>query len=185
MSRSPTRNSEESQATGRCPGEQETPAERRWERVALCGLILGALVPSLLCGCGRHVPLGQVEGSVRIDGQPAGQVMVVFIPEDPRMPQSFGVTDELGKFELRCNNKSPGAAVGKHRVMVVDAAAGPAVKSRHDDEMASGPPSRIPSIYNRADRTPLRITVSAGSQTMPPIEIASEKKPEGESATRP
>jgi hypothetical protein len=127
--------------------------------------------------------LGQVEGSVRLDGQPAGKVMVVFIPEDPHLPQSIGITDDLGKFELRCN-KSLGAAVGKYRVTVLDAATGPSVKKRDDDETATGPPSRIPVIYNRPDRTPLRMTVAAGSQTMPPIEIDSGKKAEGESGPR-
>jgi hypothetical protein len=125
--------------------EQEAPAERRWARAALYSLIPVALVPSLFCGCGHPVPLGQVEGSVKVDGQPAAKVMVVFIPEDRRMPQSIGITDDLGKFELRCNNNRLGAAIGNHRVMVVDAATGPTVKSRDDDETATGPPSRIPS----------------------------------------
>ena len=41
---------------------------------------------------------------MRIDGQPIGQVMVVFVPEDKNLPQSMGVTDDLGRFKLRCNN---------------------------------------------------------------------------------
>jgi len=124
------------------------------------------------------VPLGQVDGTVLVDGQPMGQVLVVFIPEDPKLPQSFGVTDESGRFELRCNNRRMGAAVGEHRVTLVDAAAAPAVGGRDDDPPpeTSTPSRRVPGIYDRANRTPLRRSVAAGRQTIA-IEIQSEKKP--------
>lgn len=147
---------------------QQTSAVRPWRPAALLGLALAALAPSLLCGCGRSVRLGQVDGTVRVGGQPIGQVLVVFIPEDPHLPQSFGVTDDQGRFQLRCNNKDPGAAVGDHRVTLVDAAAAPASKSRDDDppERTEAPTSRVPAIYNRANKTPLRQSVAPGTQTI-------------------
>jgi hypothetical protein len=141
-------------------------------------LPLAALVTLLVCGCGRSVPLGQVDGTVRLDGQPIGQVMVVFIPEDPRLPQSMGITDERGQFKLRCGKRGAGAAIGNHRVTLVDAAAAPATKGRDEDppEGTPSPTSRIPAMYNRADSTPLREAIAAGSQAIT-IEIPSAKKP--------
>lgn len=159
--------------------EPEKLAERYRRGLTLRVMVWAGLVASLACGCGRSVRLGQVEGTVQLDGQPIDKVMVVFIPEDRHLPQSFGITDERGHFQLRCNNKKLGAAVGNHRVMIVDAASGSTVKSRDDDppEQAEIAVSRIPAIYNRADKTPLRATVSAGSQIIPPFEIQSGKKP--------
>jgi hypothetical protein len=157
---------------------RQTSAGRRG-RAALCRLTLAALVPVLLSGCGRSVQLGEVEGTVQLDGQPIDNVMVVFVPENPSLPQSFGVTDEQGRFKLRCNDKRMGAVVGGHRVMLVDAQTSPTPKSRDDDEAPEGAiaaRSRIPTIYNRANKTPLQQSVAAGSQTIA-IEIASPKKP--------
>ncbi len=87
--------------------------------------VAALLAASLLAGCGRSVTLGEVNGTVRVDGQPLGQVFVVFIPEDPQQPQSTGVTDAEGRFKLRCNNRRSGAVVGQHRVTIVDAAVAP------------------------------------------------------------
>ena len=52
---------------------------------------------------------------MRLDGQPIGQVMVVFVPEDKQLPQSLGVTDDQGHFKLRRNNGRAVAAVGESR----------------------------------------------------------------------
>ncbi len=147
-------------------------------RTPAISLIVPFWLSLVLCGCGSSVPLGQVDGTVRLDGQPIGQVLVVFIPEDPHLPQSFGVTDDQGRFQLRCNNRGLGAVVGEHRVTLVDAAAAPAAKSRDDDDLPEGTvasASRIPVIYNRANKTPLRQSVAASSQTIA-IEIPSGKK---------
>ena len=153
------------------PSLARRPAARRL-------LPLAVLVPLLISGCGRSVPLGQVDGTVRLDGQPIGQVMVVFIPEDPRLPQSMGITDERGQFKLRCGKQGAGGAIGNHRVTLVDAAAAPATKGamRNRPRGALPPTSRIPAIYNRADSTPLREAIAAGSQAIA-IEIQSAKKP--------
>ncbi|HEX4070442.1 MAG TPA: hypothetical protein VHX68_04715 [Planctomycetaceae bacterium] len=141
-------------------------------------LTLAACVSLAACGCSRSAPLGQVEGTVRIDGQPIGQVMVVFVPEDKNLPQSMGVTDDLGRFKLRCNNGRAGAAVGQNRVTLVDAATAAVPKGREEDppDPSQIPPSRIPTVYNRATQTPLRQTVAAGSQTIT-IDIPADKKP--------
>jgi hypothetical protein len=136
---------------------------------------LGAVA---LCGCSRGVPLGQVDGTVRLDGAPLADAMVTFVPEDRKLPQSMGFTNADGRFQLRCNNGGIGAAVGAHRVIVIDAARAPSGKGKDDDELPEGkdaPASRVPPKYTRPDKTPLRQAVEAGSQDVA-IEIDSGRK---------
>ncbi len=93
--------------------------------------------------------------------------MVTFIPEDRKLPQSTGLTDSQGHFQLRCANGSPGAAVGEHRVTVIDAAQAPPGRGKDDDDLPEGkdvPNSRVPPKYARPDKTPLRQSVAPGSQ---------------------
>lgn len=170
---------------GDCPAEiskvssrpRKTAVNRRCGSPAVSRLVLGALAPLLLSGCGKSVRLGQVDGTVRFDGKPIGQVLVTFIPEDPHLPQSSGVTDAEGRFQLRCSNGGMGAAVGEHRVTLLDATAAPASKSREDDEIPEGnaaPVRRVPPNYSRADKTPLRRSVAPGTQS---LEIDNPSKP--------
>jgi hypothetical protein len=116
---------------------------------------------------------------VNLDGKPLANVMVTFNPDAANQPQSTGVTDDAGHFELRCNNGAPGAVVGQHRVVVVDAARFIPAKDRDADELPTGddvPPSRVPSAYGRPDTTPLRQDVAKGSQTVT-IEVKSNLRP--------
>ena len=120
-----------------------------------------------LCGCARKVPMGQVEGTVRVDGAPLADAMVTFIPDDRNLPQSTGLTNAEGHFQLRCANGSAGAAVGQHRVIVIDAAQAPSGKGKDDDDLPEGkdvPNSRLPLKYARPDKTPLRQSVETGPQ---------------------
>jgi len=114
-----------------------------------------------------------------LDGQPFNQVMVVFIPEDPQQPQSIGITDAEGKFQLRCGKAGLGAVVGPHRVTLIDAAVAPGGRTRGDDELPEGaaaPVSRVPEKYARPDKTPLRQSVAPGSQNVT-FDIPSDRKP--------
>jgi hypothetical protein len=156
----------------------QSPGDLRSRHIASRGCVLAVLASSLVCGCGRSVRLGEVEGTVRLDGQPLGQVLIVFIPEDRNQPQSMGITDAEGRFKLRCSNARFGAVVGEHRVTLVDAAIAPGGRSR-DDEPTEGPAppaSRVPDVYSRADKTPLRQTVAAGTQSVT-FDIPSSAKP--------
>jgi hypothetical protein len=137
---------------------------------------LGALA---LCGCSRGLPMGQVDGTVRLDGAPIADAMVTFIPADRKLPQSTGFTDSDGHFQLRCSNGTIGAAVGEHRVIVIDGARAPSGKGRDDDELPEGkhvPVSRVPLKYARPDKTPLRQSVEKGPQEVA-IEIETNRKP--------
>lgn len=156
----------------------ETLADGRARRTVPLGLVLAALAAGLLSSCGRSVTLGEVDGTVKLGDKPLSQVLVVFIPEDPQQPQSSGVTDAEGHFKLRCNNSRSGAAVGQHRVTLVDASVAPGGRKRDDEpeEGATPPVSRVPYVYSRADKTPLRQSVAAGTQSVN-IEIPSDSKP--------
>ena len=88
-----------------------------------------ALVASLevcvLLGCGsRPYQVAEVDGVVLINGKPAGNLFVQFIPEvsgEASPPPSNGKTDESGHFVLNLIEPSgtmqAGAAVGSHRVV--------------------------------------------------------------------
>jgi hypothetical protein len=159
------------------------PFEPRIQNVAVTPqtsivLLVACLGALALSGCSGGVPLGQVEGTLRVDGNPLADAMVTFIPEDRQLPQSTGITDSEGHFRLRCNNGAMGAAVGEHRVIVLDAAGAPSGKSKDDDELPEGkdaPASRVPPKFARPDKTPLRQSVAKGPQDVA-IEIGTNRK---------
>jgi hypothetical protein len=72
---------------------------------------------SNLSGCGAGGPeLGEVEGTVTLDGQPLPYATVEFLPEGGR--PSIGRTDPNGHYELRFTETRKGALVGTHVVTV-------------------------------------------------------------------
>lgn len=80
---------------------------------------------STVMSAGRGLPeLGDVEGTIRLDGKPLAGATVTFIPvsEDdetaPRISSSVGMTDEAGHYELMYVQDVAGAAVGTHQVMI-------------------------------------------------------------------
>ena len=85
------------------------------------GLIVGlaASVAMLACGCGKpsHFPdLGDVTGTVTLDGRPFAKVNVTFEPGAGR--PSFGVTDAQGRYTLQFVGGYDGAIVGRHTVRI-------------------------------------------------------------------
>ena len=141
--------------------------------------VLASIVLVVAAGCSKsRVPLGEVEGTVNLDGKPLDHLLVVFHPEDSTLPTSTGVTDENGNFKLWCNDKRAGAVVGAHRVVVVDVSRMDIVPDRDADPAPNGaadrPASRVPTVYGRPDKTPLRQSVTPGSQTVA-IELQSKQ----------
>jgi hypothetical protein len=85
------------------------------------GLIVGlaASVAILACGCGKpsHFPdLGDVSGTVTLDGRPLDKVNVAFEPGEGR--PSIGVTDAQGRYTLQFVGGYNGAIVGRHTVRI-------------------------------------------------------------------
>jgi len=126
-----------------------------------------SLAPTLLVGCGGpSIPVGEVEGVLLINGQPAGNMFVQFIPEaggEASPPPSNANTDESGHFVLNMiepdGSMRPGAAVGTHRVVL------------RDLQAASAPNPgavriRIPVQYTMPGATPLTQSVKEGKQTI-------------------
>ncbi len=127
-------------------------------------LVLLAVV--MLAGCGSGQPLGQVTGTVTLDGQPLGNVLVIFAPSrgsESQSSRSVGISDAAGKFELKTEDGSLGALVGAHRVVVEDLAVADAPR---DDEgsILAMPPNRVPERYRSALTTTATADVKSGSQ---------------------
>jgi len=123
-----------------------TSNNRRPEKVGLFLLVLGwaALIPA--CQQGPSFDFAEVEGAITKDGQPLDGVAVYFKPDgETRGPQSMGVTDEAGRYHLRTYKGDAGAAIGRHRICLLD------VKEKY----SSSARSRIPSKYGNAAKTPL------------------------------
>jgi hypothetical protein len=130
---------------------------------------LAATLALAAIGCGaRNWPMNeQVEGTVKMDGAPLPNVMVQFVPDlDPKRqaPQSAGMTDENGHFTLTCDNKKPGAVLGKHNVVVI-AGRGSSGRTNDMDDVpakdALKAKKSIPLDYAMTTKTPLKIEVTA------------------------
>lgn len=87
-----------------------------------------SLIGLLAIGCGSKVDLAPVSGTVTFEGEPVGEIRVVFEPivsENEEMSDyytSFGITDEAGQYEMKTEVDSqllPGAVVGKNTVRFV------------------------------------------------------------------
>lgn len=120
----------------------------------LCLVLLPA------AGCGDSGPeLGEVTGTVKLDGKPVPKATVEFQPGPGGSP-SHGTTDENGRYELLYALGKPGAMVGEHVVRITTA----------DEEAAdfdgSAPPIEIPEILppRYHAETELKREVKSGSQ---------------------
>lgn len=75
-----------------------------------------AVVLSSLTGCsGSSDPLGEVSGTITIDGQPVKNGSIEFVPAAGGRP-SLALSDESGKYQAYYLPGQPGALVGKHRI---------------------------------------------------------------------
>jgi hypothetical protein len=85
------------------------------------GLTVGLAVSAAILagGCGRpaHFPeLGDVSGTVRLDGRPVVKANVAFEPSEGR--PSLGITDAQGLYTLQFAGGYGGAIVGRHTVRI-------------------------------------------------------------------
>jgi hypothetical protein len=75
-------------------------------------------------GCNKEeVKLVPAEGTVLIDGQPAANISVQFMPDimkGGKGPTSYGITDGNGKFRLKTHAGKDGAAAGPHNIVLAD-----------------------------------------------------------------
>jgi hypothetical protein len=75
----------------------------------------------MLSGCAEH-NLAPVSGVVTLDGKPLVGGEVRFQPMGQDVgnpgPDSTGITDDVGRFELETQDGDAGAVVGTHRVRI-------------------------------------------------------------------
>lgn len=85
----------------------------------------GLLLLALAAGCGGKVKLVPAEGVLKIDGKPAANVSLQFMPDalkGAKGPTSHAMTDENGRFVLKTFDGRDGAVEGPHRVVLADLA---------------------------------------------------------------
>jgi hypothetical protein len=83
--------------------------------------VIAALVLAAGCSSGRS-DLGQVDGVVRVDGQPLTSGKIVF--QDPTGQNALGAIGPDGRFTLRTGQTAsdpgvPGARIGLNKVAIV------------------------------------------------------------------
>lgn len=123
-----------------------------------------------LLGCSERLPSRYpVEGEVRYRGKPLAEATVLFHPVSaaaPGLAQPMAITDEQGKFRLTTARSDDGAVPGDYAITVTQ----PALVLVGEEETRNGP-NTLPAIYGKPDTTPLKFTVVAGPNVVPPIEV--------------
>lgn len=136
----------------------------------LFSLALSAAICVSFVGCGGGGPddmpdVGQVTGTITIDGQPAANLMVTFQPTAGR--PSYDTTDEAGKYELQYNADTKGAKIGSNLVTISTADGG---GENYEDgnsgkEKSLEDADAIPASYNTlaSDNAEMTVDVKAGA----------------------
>jgi hypothetical protein len=127
------------------------------------------LLPLLGAGCGPGLPLNDnVQGTVKMDGNPVANVRVEFLPQggpEHNLPSSWSMTDEKGYYRLTCENGKPGAVVAKHKVVILAGRAAATPEERESGGPAPRAGPTIPVTYSIASQTPLEVEVKADEST--------------------
>ncbi len=84
--------------------------------ISSAGLCLGIMLFCTACGGSDTPDLGNVTGTITMDGAPLADAYVTFMPDAVRA--SSGKTDSAGKYELVYIRDEKGAALGDHKVVV-------------------------------------------------------------------
>ena len=104
---------------------------------AACVIISAAALSCLGCSSGDRPPIGQVTGTVTINGKPTAGLGVLFSQRGFR--SSSGYTNAQGEYELKYIRDTMGAAVGPHKVRI-----------EYISQEGAGPRrGKIPPRYNR------------------------------------
>jgi hypothetical protein len=139
---------------------------------------LRAPVVAILCltaaGCGKPAPppVTEAGGIVLLNGSPLPNAQLQFVPDLADFGaelNSTGITDEKGRFQLKCaKNDQAGAVVAKHRVVITDAPPPPKYRGMSEDAqkgyaayVKSLKNRPIPEQYGSVGTTPLIVEVKA------------------------
>ena len=129
-------------------------------------LMAAAAAFAMCAGCGRDdLPdLAEVEGTVKLDGEPVSNVLVSFYPQDGGRPGS-GVTDDQGHYELVYTDGENGTKPGMNRVEVT--------MIWPDGEPTPGVEDKVPPAYQGMNST-LSLDVKAGEDNVFDIDMNSK-----------
>jgi hypothetical protein len=120
----------------------------------LDAVLLGAIGVCTGCG-GSDVKLGQVSGTVTLDGKPVPNAFITFDPQFEGRP-SMAKSDMQGRYELRFNSTKWGALIGEHHVRI-------STEDLTPDDKAI--PELIPKAY-RGTNGFLPVTVKSGKNSI-------------------
>jgi hypothetical protein len=119
-------------------------------------------------GLGDQPELGQVTGTITLDGKPLSGIAVVFQPDNGRPAR--GMTDAEGKYELTYVRQTKGTKVGPNRVEIAPSEDGATEEVESSDDESKSVAKRpksgkltVPSRYNV--QSELKVDVKAGKNT--------------------
>jgi hypothetical protein len=121
---------------------------KSWKLMAV--LLLAVAVSG--CG-GSDIELGEVTGTVYLDGKPLPRAAVVFVPTKPGR-SAIGGTDENGVYEMKYTPTAIGSLVGEVTVEI---------RTGSPDNPKEFP-ERVPSKYNT--RSELKAEVKSGDNVL-------------------
>jgi hypothetical protein len=135
---------------------------------------IAALALVTAAGCGGP-KLGQVTGTVTVDGTPVTSGTIMFVPDDGKV--SVGSIGTDGRFTLTTFSPDDGAMVGAHKVTIhsTKVGAGTMVPASFEEELKGIKgkvlvPGKVewvvPERYAQLASTDLKATVQPGSQTI-------------------
>ncbi|MCC9604684.1 carboxypeptidase-like regulatory domain-containing protein [Blastopirellula sp. JC732] len=115
-----------------------------------------AIMTAAFVGCGNDLPpVGEVYGTVKLNGEPVEGCQVMFEPIAGGRSSS-AMTDADGRYTLRYNGDADGALLGKHKVRLITARG-----TRRDDNgriVDPGVKEKLPKEYNSETTQVVEVT---------------------------
>lgn len=107
-----------------------------------------SLLGLLLSGCGSS-EVGEVYGTVTLDGEPLANAVIEFTPTGGEGRSSFGRTDEEGNYDLEFARDRNGAWIGENQVLITTAEILEEGDENGEDRYS---PERVPEKYSHEVR---------------------------------
>lgn len=121
--------------------------------------IVAAAVLITVAGCGDK-DWGYLSGAVKLNGEPVGPGTITFEPVDSTKVGAIATFGEDGQYTTRSSGQKEGIRTGEYRVLIQGGTL---------EEIVSegGPPpkTKIPVKYSNPNKSDLKVTIEAGSQT--------------------
>jgi hypothetical protein len=139
----------------------------RFESFVPFGLLSALVFASLGCGDGRKT-LYPVTGEVFVDGKPAQDAFVYFIPvneADPKVVHPFARVDENGAFAVTTYNTGDGAPSGDYVVTFKWPEASGMLKQNWDG------PDRLKGKYADAKKKEFTVQIEAKETKLPRYDL--------------